>query len=112
MSALTATVAVLLTVNMIIERREFLEMLTESENARTILNQEFKTGLVGIRRFSKRIRDAQRLELDAVRRFAAEVNRTAEQLDGMVEEMLDADGEEGCAGEVDRLAPAAEGVGL
>ena len=47
-----------------------------------------------------------------MRRFAAEINRTAVQLDGMVEEMLDADGEEGSAGEVDRLAPAAEGVVL
>jgi len=112
MSSLTATLAVLLTVNMIIERREFLEMLTESENARTMLNQEFKTALVGIRRFSKRIQDAEPLELDEVRRFAAEINRTAVQLDGMVEEMLDADGEDGSGGEVDRLAPAAEGVVL
>ena len=77
-------------------------MLTESESARTILNEEFRTALVGIRRFSKRIQDAERLDLDEVRLFAAEINRTADRLDGMVEEMLAA-GEGGEQdGDVDR----------
>src|ERR1700694_478332 len=43
MSSLTAALAVLLTLNMIIERREFLEMLTDIETARTTLNRDFKT---------------------------------------------------------------------
>ena len=45
MSSLTATLAVLLTVNMIIERKEFLSMLTEIEASRSTLKQEFKTAL-------------------------------------------------------------------
>jgi len=106
-SSLTATLAILLTVNMIIERKEFLEMLTESESARTLLSEEFKTALVGIRRFSKRIQDAERLEQDEVRRFAAEINRTAERLDGMVEQMLATDEEDGARVEVDPEVRAA-----
>jgi hypothetical protein len=107
MSSLTATLAILLTVNMIIERREFLEMLTEIEASHATLNEEFKTALVGIRRFSKQIQDAERLELDDVRRFAAEINRTADRLDRKIEEMLaDADDEKSV--EVDPTVPLAE----
>src|SRR5205823_3711607 len=53
MSSCTAVLAVLLTVNMILERREFLEMLSDIETARTTLNHEFKTALVGIQKLSK-----------------------------------------------------------
>ena len=109
MSSLTATLAILLTVNIIIERREFLEMLTEIEASHATLNEEFKTALVGIRRFSKEIQDAERLELVDVRRFATEINRTADRLDRKIEEMLaDADDEKGVA--ADPKLPAPEGA--
>ena len=88
MSSLTATLAVLLTVNMIIERREFLEMLTEIEDSRATLSREFKTALVAIHRLSTSIRDAERLEPDEVRRLAAEINGATAQLHRKVEEML------------------------
>src|SRR5467141_391406 len=39
-TSLTGILAVLLTVNMILERKEFLEMLTDIETTRTTLNQE------------------------------------------------------------------------
>src|SRR5919108_801352 len=44
-TAMTGTLALLLTVNMIIERREFLDMLIESQTAHATLSQEFKTAL-------------------------------------------------------------------
>src|SRR5438132_996506 len=88
MSSLTATLALLLTVNMIIERQEFLSILSELEESHTTLNQEFKTALVGIERSSKQVQDAERLEVDEVRRLAADINRTAVRLDRMIEKML------------------------
>lgn len=92
MSSLTATLAVLLTVNMIIERREFLEMLTEIEGSRTTLTEEFKTALAGIQRFSKHMGDAEHLDAQEVRRFAAEIHRTAARLDRVIEEMVGTNG--------------------
>jgi signal transduction histidine kinase len=88
MSSLTAILAVLLTVNMILERREFLSMLSEIEESHTTLNQTFKTALVGIEHSSKLMQDAERLELADVRRHAAEINRTADRLDRLIGEML------------------------
>ncbi|HET7467979.1 MAG TPA: hypothetical protein VFL29_15080 [Candidatus Dormibacteraeota bacterium] len=88
MSSLTALLAVLLTINMIIERREFLEMLTEIQDSHTTLNRDFATGLDDIERFSKQMADAERLDAADVRRLAAEINRNAERLDRLVEEML------------------------
>lgn len=111
MSSLTATLAILLTVNMIIERREFLEMLTVIEASHATLNEEFKTALVGIRRFSKQIEEAERLELDDVRGFAAEINRTADRLDRRIEEML-ADGDAEKIVEVDPRVPATDGAAV
>jgi len=58
MSSLTAILAVLLTVNMILERREFLEMLTDIETAHTTLKEEFRVALDGIQHLSRRIKDA------------------------------------------------------
>jgi signal transduction histidine kinase len=110
MSSLTATLAILLTVNMIIERGEFLEMLTEIEASHSTLNQEFRTALVGIRRFSKQIEDAERLELDDVRRFAAEIDRTADRLDHKIEEMLATHGDEEQEVEVDPQVQAEAAV--
>src|SRR6266849_2830767 len=94
MSSLTATLAILLTVNMIIERREFLEMLSEIESSRSTLNQEIKTGLDAIQRFSKQLHDVERSELDEVRRIAADISRTADRLDRAVEGILSTDDED------------------
>jgi len=93
MSSLTAILAVLLTVNMILERKEFLEMLTDIETAHSTLNREFKTALVGIQRLSKGIKDAEHIERDEVRRLAADIHREAVRLDNMVEGMLETDDE-------------------
>jgi len=88
MSSLTAALAVLLTLNMIIERREFLEMLTDIEAARTTLNCEFKTALVGIQRLSDQVNEADRSYDEGVRLLAADIHSQAERLDRLVEGML------------------------
>ena len=87
-TSLTAALALLLTVNMIIERKEFLEMLTEIEESHSLLRQEFTTALTGFKRFSASIRDAEKLDINEVRRMAADVHRDAERLDRMIEEMV------------------------
>ena len=88
MSSCTAALAVLLTLNMILERREFLEMLTEIEESHSTLNRDFRSGLVGIEKFSKQMADAEQLDVAEARRLAAEINRNAERLDRLVEQML------------------------
>ncbi|TME04602.1 MAG: hypothetical protein E6I71_05690 [Chloroflexi bacterium] len=88
MSSCTAALAVLLTVNMILERREFLEMLTDIETARSTLNREFKTTLVGIQRLSDQVKDADRAYDEGVRVLAADIHHQAERLDHLVEGML------------------------
>jgi len=88
MSSMTAALAILLTLNMIIERREFLEMMTDIERARTTLNREFKTALTGIQRLSDQVNEADRAYDADVRRLAADIHLQAERLDRMVEGML------------------------
>jgi len=88
MSSLTAALAILLTLNMIIERREFLEMLTDIETARSTLNREFKTALTGIQRLSDQVNEADRAYDEDVRRLAADIHLQAESLDRLVEGML------------------------
>jgi diguanylate cyclase len=107
-TSLTGILALLLTVNMILERKEFLTMLTEIETARTTLNQEFKTALVGIKRYSKQMQDAERLELDDVRRLAGDINRTAGGLDRLIEDLVDTETEDGARVEVAQEVPVAE----
>ncbi len=94
-SAMTGALAVLLTVNMIIERREFLEMLTDIETSHSTLSQEFKSALIGIKSFSAHIRDADRIDVDDVRRVASEIHRDAERLDSLLEDLLEEDDAEG-----------------
>ncbi len=89
MSSLTAILAVLLTVNMVIERREFLEMLTEIQTSHPLLNREFRTALVEVRRLSRLMLDAERFDAEEVRRLAADIHRVTERLDDMVEDILD-----------------------
>lgn len=88
MSSLTAALAILLTLNMIIERREFLEMLTDIETARSTLNREVKTALTGIQRLSEQVNEADHAYDADVRRLAADIHLQAERLDRLVEGML------------------------
>jgi PAS domain S-box-containing protein len=68
------------------------------------VSHEFKTALVGIQGFSELIRDANELNVQEVKSFAADINRDAERLDRMVTEMLDLDRAE--SGRADlRFAP-------
>lgn len=87
-TSLTGILAVLLTVNMILERREFLEMLTDIESTRSTLNREFKTALVGIRQMSDQVKEADRAYDEGVRVLAADIRGQAERLDHLLERML------------------------
>jgi diguanylate cyclase len=88
MSSMTSTLAILLTVNMIIERGEFLDMLTDIETARTTLNREFKTALVGIQSMSDRVKEADRAYDEDVRVLAADIHGQAARLDHLLDGML------------------------
>jgi len=112
MSSLTATLAVLLTVNMIIERKEFLAMLTDIETSHSTLNREFKTALAGIQRLSRQIKDAERVDGDEVRRIGADIHREAVRLDSMIEGMLEIDDEDDTHDEGVAEFPAGSGVAV
>jgi signal transduction histidine kinase len=86
---MTIVLALLLTVNMIIERREFMDMLTALRESRTTLNQEFKTGLGAIGRLTSAIQQGERYEAGEVRRLAADIHHEVERLDSLVEDILD-----------------------
>ena len=73
---MTLALAALLTVNMLFERREFLEMLTEIQTSHATLDREFKAGLASIRRSSRAI-------------GAADIQHEAERLGLMLEDILD-----------------------
>jgi hypothetical protein len=106
-TSLTFALALLLTVNMIIERREFLHMLVDIDTSHLRLRQDFKASLIEIKRFSTLIRDAERLNIDDVRRAAADIHTDAERLDGILEEMLDEeDGEDAIATVAPRVRTA------
>ena len=107
MASMTGTLAVLLTVNMILERREFLEMLTDIEASHSTLSHEFKTALIKIRHFSVVIRDVERLDINDVRQLADDIHGDAERLDRVLEEMLSRDGAEGAKAGLPPEVPAA-----
>src|SRR2546428_2119423 len=88
MASCTPALALLLTLNLILERREFLEMLTDIQTARSTLNREFKTALVGIQRLSEQVKEADRAYDEGVRVLAADIHLQAERLDRLVEGML------------------------
>src|SRR5919204_1700890 len=52
------------------------------------VSHEFKTALIGIQGFSEFMRDADQLDVNDARAFAADIHRDAERLDRMVSEML------------------------
>ena len=86
---MTIVLALLLTVNMIIERREFLEMLTALRESRATLNAEFKTGLGAIARLTRAIQQPERFDAGEIRRLAADIHREVDRLDSLVEDILD-----------------------
>lgn len=104
---MTIVLALLLTVNMIFERREFLEMLTALRESRATLNEEFRNGLVGIRRMTAALQAAEGFEATEIRRIAGEIHGEVERLDGLVEDILDTDVE----GVADEQTDAADNVG-
>jgi hypothetical protein len=111
--AMTVVLAVLLTVNMIFERREFLEMLTEIQTSHATLNKEFTAGLAGIRRLSRAIHETERLEADEARRLAHEIQSEAERLHRLVEDILDTEVEGATVEEpAEASAPARSAVAL
>src|SRR5207245_9381463 len=83
--SLTGILAVMLTANMIFERREFLEMLTQIEASHSTLNREFKTALAGIQRSGKAITDAERVDGEEERRLAGDIHREAMRIDNMLQ---------------------------
>src|SRR5690348_3970831 len=87
--AMTIVLAILLTVNMIIERREFLEMLSALRESRATLNEEFKTGLGAIGRLTSAIQGAERYDASEIRRLAADIRAEVAHLDSLVEDILD-----------------------
>ena len=56
----------------------------------TLVSHEFRTGLVGIQGFSEMIRDSD-LPVDEVKSYAGEINKDAERLNRMINDMLDLD---------------------
>ena len=88
MSSLTALLAVLLTVNMIFERREFLEMFNEIEHSRATLDQDFRIGLDAIGDTSRRLEEAKEIDTTEVRAAVRQIEREAEGLEKLIEEML------------------------
>ena len=109
MSSATALLAVLLTANMILERREFLEMLNEIQSSHSTLNRDFKTALGEIRRLSQAIRDQEPYDAGETRRQAGEIHHLAERLDGMVEDILDTE-VEGANVEIAARVPISTGA--
>jgi hypothetical protein len=96
-------------VNMIFERREFLDMLTELQTSHATLDREFKAALTDVRRFSEVLRNAEQLEAAQVRRVAADIYKVTERLDDIVEDLLDTE-VEGVT--VDETAEAEEGMAV
>jgi signal transduction histidine kinase len=74
------------------ERRA--EVLAELDRAKTAffsnVSHEFRTPLTGIQAFSELIRD-KNLPVERIKEFAADINREAERLNRMIEELLDLD---------------------
>jgi signal transduction histidine kinase len=56
----------------------------------TLVSHEFRTGLVGIQGFSEMIRDAD-LPVPEVKSYAGEINKDAQRLNRMINDMLDLD---------------------
>ena len=56
----------------------------------TLVSHEFRTGLVGIQGFSEMIRDAD-ISIEEAKSFAGDINKDAQRLNRMINDMLDLD---------------------
>jgi two-component system sensor histidine kinase/response regulator len=56
----------------------------------TLVSHEFRTGLVGIQGFSEMIRDGD-ISMDDAKAFAGDINKDAQRLNRMINDMLDLD---------------------
>jgi two-component system, sensor histidine kinase and response regulator len=56
----------------------------------TLVSHEFRTGLVGIQGFSEMIRDAD-ISIEEAKTFAGDINKDAQRLNRMINDMLDLD---------------------
>jgi two-component system sensor histidine kinase/response regulator len=56
----------------------------------TLVSHEFRTGLVGIQGFSEMIRDAD-ISIEEAKNFAGDINKDAQRLNRMINDMLDLD---------------------
>src|SRR6202011_4048692 len=56
----------------------------------TLVSHEFRTGLVGIQGFSEMIRDAD-LPIAEIKSYASDINKDAQRLNRMINDMLDLD---------------------
>src|SRR6202011_3181596 len=56
----------------------------------TLVSHEFRTGLVGIQGFSEMIRDGD-ISMDDAKNFAGDINKDAQRLNRMINDMLDLD---------------------
>jgi PAS domain S-box-containing protein len=56
----------------------------------TLVSHEFRTGLVGIQGFSEMIRDTD-ISIDEAKGFASDINKDAQRLNRMINDMLDLD---------------------
>ena len=57
----------------------------------TLVSHEFRTGLVGIQGFSEMIRDSEDLAREDIKAFAGDINKDAQRLNRMINDMLDLD---------------------
>ena len=86
--------AALTTVDAFGRQRQAVEQLERLNRAKTefvsIVSHEFRTPLTGIQGFSEMMRDED-LTLDEMREYAGDINKDAQRLNRMINEMLDLD---------------------
>jgi signal transduction histidine kinase len=86
--------AALTTVEAFGRQRQAVEQLERLNRAKSefvsIVSHEFRTPLTGIQGFSEMMRDEE-LSLDEMREYAGDINKDAQRLNRMINEMLDLD---------------------
>jgi len=86
--------AALTTVEAFARQRQAVEQLERLNRAKSefvsIVSHEFRTPLTGIQGFSEMMRDEE-LGLEEMREYAGDINKDAQRLNRMIDEMLDLD---------------------
>jgi signal transduction histidine kinase len=86
--------AALITVEAFSRQRQAVEQLERLNRAKSefvsIVSHEFRTPLTGIQGFSEMMRDEE-LTLEEMREYAGDINKDAQRLNRMINEMLDLD---------------------